>query len=54
MKINIPTPVIVAAVAVVVIVVGVLFLKGAGGETAAPKPDPARFLPQGVSPAKTP
>jgi hypothetical protein len=54
MKINVPTPAIVAVAAVLVLFIGVLFLKGAGGETAAPKPDPARFLPKGVSPMKTP
>jgi len=55
MKMTIPTPVIIAAVVVLVLIVGALFLKGVGGgETTAPKPDPARFLPKGVSPVKTP
>jgi hypothetical protein len=54
MKINVPTPAIVAVAAVVVIFIGVLFFKGASGETAAPKPDPAKFLPKGVSPVKAP
>ncbi|AIE87937.1 hypothetical protein [Fimbriimonas ginsengisoli] len=54
MKLNVPTPAIVAIVVVVVLVIGALFMKGAGGEAAAPKPDASRFLPKGVSPMKTP
>jgi hypothetical protein len=51
MKINIPTPAIVAVVAVVVIVIGAFFFKAASGESEAPKPDPSRFLPSGTSSA---
>lgn len=54
MKVQIPTPAIIGVVVVLVLLVGVLFLKGAGGEKEAPKPDPARFLPKGVSPMKNP
>ena len=52
MKVNIPTPAVVAAIIVLLLVVGVVFMKGASGESEAPKPDPARF--QGGSPPGTP
>ncbi|RYG33165.1 hypothetical protein EON81_18865 [bacterium] len=53
MKANIPTPVIVGVITVAVILVGVFLLKGASGESTAPKPDPARFLSGAGTPPGT-
>ncbi|MGV3616800.1 MAG: hypothetical protein ACO1SV_15850 [Fimbriimonas sp.] len=52
MKNNIPTPAVIAIIAVLVLFGGFFFIRGATAGVEAPKPDPNRFLPEGVSPVK--
>lgn len=54
MKGNVPPAAIAAIVVLVLILIGAFYMKGAAGESTAPKPDPSRFLAPGKVSPKTP